>query len=131
MSSSDTDRRHKCPEFGCGIKLRREELKAHLQLDHNRSEFRAERMLERSVDGVCRCEGVDERTRVVCSHDGEAYGPHPEASFDIQCCPYCGGNATGGGHRIDPDVGEVFCEEGGQSTWRYCPNCGDELGGET
>ena len=80
--------------------------------------------------GTCRSRGVGEKTRVVCSHDGEPYGPHPDTSFDIQCCPYCGGDATDGDHRIDPNVGEVFCEQTGQSTWQFCPNCGDELGGE-
>ena len=49
-SSGDTERRHECPEMACGIKMRREELKAHLEWDHNRSEYQAERMLNRSLN---------------------------------------------------------------------------------
>ena len=34
-----------CPEFECGIRLRRNELLAHLQWDHNRPEHKAEQMI--------------------------------------------------------------------------------------
>ncbi len=44
---TDTDRVH-CPEYGCGIPfVDADELIAHLQWDHNRSEVEANRRVQR------------------------------------------------------------------------------------
>lgn len=43
---SDPSDLRECPEYFCGVEMRRDELKAHLQMDHGRSEFRAEKLLE-------------------------------------------------------------------------------------
>lgn len=70
-------------------------------------------------------EGVGEDTVVVCEHDENAYGPAGDTEF--QKCPYCGGNAKGGDHRIHESGDEVFCDHTGVSTYRYCPGCGEEV----
>jgi len=42
-----TDGKSVCPEHHCGIKMNtRTELEAHLQWDHNRSEYEANAMLD-------------------------------------------------------------------------------------
>lgn len=73
----------------------------------------------------CTVEGVFEETKVVCGHDGGAYGPGGDRM--PQQCPYCGGNARGGDHRIIEDGDEVTCEKTTMSTYRYCPGCGTEV----
>lgn len=75
--------------------------------------------------------GLGAATRVYCPRTEEWYGPHPEAGFDVSFCPYCGGDATNDDHRIDREVCEVFCENTIQSTWRFCPNCGDRIEGDS
>jgi len=73
--------------------------------------------------------GVGEDTKVICEHDGGAYGPAGDR-LPIHC-PYCGGNARGGKHRIVLDGDEVLCDDTTQSTYRFCPGCGERLSGDS
>lgn len=68
--------------------------------------------------------GTGPETRTFCPRDGEEYGPGGYSEYTF--CPYCGGDAHDGSHRVDRDIGEVFCDHTSQSTYRYCPNCGDK-----
>jgi len=70
--------------------------------------------------------GVAEETKVICEFDGGAYGPAGDR-MPVRC-PYCGGNARGGKHTIILDGDEVICEDTSQSTYRFCPGCGERLG---
>lgn len=69
--------------------------------------------------------GVGEETKVECPVHDRAYGPG--GSFQVDYCPYCGGEVTDEAHRVDFAVSEVFCETTGMSTYRYCPGCGEEV----
>lgn len=74
--------------------------------------------------------GVGGETYVTCpDHDGEMFGPHPDARNTLSYCPYCGVEATDGDHRPHEGRFEVFCPETIMSTYRYCPNCGDRIEG--
>lgn len=79
---------------------------------------------ERETPVLHRCDGTGGETQTYCPSFGEWVGPHPDASFNVVYCPYCGDSVTDDDHRVDREVGEVFCEHTGQSTWRYCPRCG-------
>lgn len=46
MSDDDVERLE-CPEWACPHRFRPAELRAHLEWDHNRSDHRARRMVER------------------------------------------------------------------------------------
>jgi len=39
--------RRECPEYGCATRMRQEELQAHLEWDHNRSQRKAEKQVSR------------------------------------------------------------------------------------
>lgn len=69
-------------------------------------------------------EGVGRETRVYCPENGLLSVSEPQ-DFDPDYCPYCGGDTENDSHRVDSEVCEVFCENSTQSTWRYCPMCGD------
>ena len=83
---------------------------------------------DRSGDGADHLAyGVGGDTKVECPVDNRAYGP--AGSFDVDYCPYCGAETSDGEHRVDRYVSEVFCENTGMSTYRYCPGCGSEVDG--
>lgn len=87
-------------------------------------------MREQTQAAQHRSSGVGAETRVYCPEDAEWFGPHPDASFDVDFCPYCGADATDEDHRVDGVIGEVFCENTIMSTWRYCPSCGEQVSTE-
>lgn len=70
-----------------------------------------------------RFEGVGENTQVFCPSNGIL--SVSEGSFEPDFCPYCGESVENKNHRVDRTVYEVFCETSLQSTWRFCPMCGD------
>lgn len=75
-----------------------------------------------------RVKGVGRKTKAFCPEKALWFGPvDADPAYDVKFCPYCGGDATNDDHRIHDDVFEVFCEDTGMSTWRYCALCGDEL----
>lgn len=37
--------RFKCPDYPCDLRFTKEEMQAHLEWDHNRSEYKAEQMI--------------------------------------------------------------------------------------
>lgn len=74
---------------------------------------------------MCEVKGVGSDTYVVCSEDGERYGPDEDAR-EMATCPYCGADGDASDHRVHDDGNEVECPETLMSTFRYCPNCGSE-----
>lgn len=84
---------------------------------------------QRGAQTPHRRRGVMEDTRVLCERDGATYGPADGADSDMGFCPYCGMQVMSGDHRLDEDLGEVFCEQTTMSTYRFCPGCGVGLEG--
>jgi len=62
---------------------------------------------------------------VVCAIDHARYGEGGDRT--PLYCPYCGGNARGDGHELEPGDRTVDCSFTPEATIRNCPGCGEPL----